>query len=252
MACNLTKGQPKPQLASQRLSGEKAIETTQSFSLGNLKTMCSDFTSQIETCRSSPPEAKKRESEDQTRQRTPAAHESSETTSKCLSTSKIETLPDSPPTAKTFPEGEKAEVCSKSEKSMDATSGHSAPLWGTCQAMAVIPLLAVFDFTVIKPCMSSDPPHPAKKAPLGEKQTLRTSPQCCSRTRVSRPGTDIKRTFLVRNPTANNSRGLDVMANESTPPSSNSEVSASAHEPVSQTVSEDSTVPAAMKRPLGL
>mmetsp|Transcript_147474 Transcript_147474/g.471586 ORF Transcript_147474/g.471586 Transcript_147474/m.471586 type:complete len:248 (+) Transcript_147474:536-1279(+) len=131
MACNLTTGQPKPQLASQRLSGEKAIETTQSFSLGNLRTMCSDFTSQIETCRSSPPEAKKRESEDQARQRTPAAQVSSETSSKCLSTSKTETLPDSPPTAKTFPEGEKAEVCSKSEKSMDATSGHSFPLWGT-------------------------------------------------------------------------------------------------------------------------
>mmetsp|Transcript_15643 Transcript_15643/g.44532 ORF Transcript_15643/g.44532 Transcript_15643/m.44532 type:complete len:382 (-) Transcript_15643:676-1821(-) len=240
--------EPKPQLANQRSSGLKATEQTQSVLFGSWKITLSRITSHTETCMSSPPAAKKRDCDDQARVRMPATHRSSEVFTKSLSTSNKVTLLSSPPTASNLPDGEKRVTWTMFLKAVDPAYVHSPPAASKRQMTVFI--IALSNLFVIKPCVKSVPPPPARNSPVGENATLWTWPSCRSSATWSNWGTVKSKTLWAEVPTANISFGVDVMARLSNPSSSWALPISSALSR-SQTVSPPSESATATKRPLG-
>mmetsp|Transcript_102688 Transcript_102688/g.290890 ORF Transcript_102688/g.290890 Transcript_102688/m.290890 type:complete len:274 (-) Transcript_102688:364-1185(-) len=119
--CRSTSREPKPQLASQSPSVEKARLQYQSLALGSCTASTSSMTSQMDICMSSPPEARKRLSGDHARHLTPAAHCKLVARSKPRSTSSTATSQFSPPTANRFPPGANTVAWTMSSNSRSVT-----------------------------------------------------------------------------------------------------------------------------------
>mmetsp|Transcript_78644 Transcript_78644/g.254773 ORF Transcript_78644/g.254773 Transcript_78644/m.254773 type:complete len:203 (-) Transcript_78644:1587-2195(-) len=196
------------------------------------------------TCRSSPPEARKRESGDQAKHLTPAVQSSSEAFSKSRSTSSVAIMRFSPPTASSLPVGENAVAWTMSSKRMEPRYLQLSPSDETRHMTVFISWFSA-TFFVMRPCMSSVPPPPASMPPSGEKEMLCTWPSCRRSAISSMSGTDSSRTFFAVVPTASRSLGLEVRAMVSGSPSTDA-VPASSWLKVSQTVTKEPESPPAM------
>mmetsp|Transcript_95234 Transcript_95234/g.275262 ORF Transcript_95234/g.275262 Transcript_95234/m.275262 type:complete len:240 (+) Transcript_95234:1117-1836(+) len=156
-----TSAEPKPQQASQRSHGEKERPQIQSIRFGIIRTTISFITSQMQTCMSSPPVAKKRDCDVQAKERTPAAQVSSEAFSKSRSTRRMLTLPSWPPTATNFPDGENAVAFTMVLKFTVPANLQSSSC-GSRHTTAFIIAGPLGSFA-IKPCpLSLPPPAPIK------------------------------------------------------------------------------------------
>mmetsp|Transcript_78643 Transcript_78643/g.254764 ORF Transcript_78643/g.254764 Transcript_78643/m.254764 type:complete len:209 (-) Transcript_78643:1401-2027(-) len=202
------------------------------------------------TCRSSPPEARKRESGDQAKHLTPAVQSSSEAFSKSRSTSSVAIMRFSPPTASSLPVGENAVAWTMSSKRMEPRYLQLSPSDETRHMTVFISWFSA-TFFVMRPCMSSVPPPPASMPPSGEKEMLCTWPSCRRSAISSMSGTEISMTHLALVPTAMRFFGLDVRASVRASPSTVL-CPASCLVAVLQTRTLEVTSTAATNSPLGL
>mmetsp|Transcript_60149 Transcript_60149/g.160053 ORF Transcript_60149/g.160053 Transcript_60149/m.160053 type:complete len:422 (-) Transcript_60149:403-1668(-) len=250
--CSVTSRVPKPQLASQSPSAEKARLQYQSFALGSCNARTSSKMSQIDICMSSPPEARKRLSGDHARHLTPAAHCRVVARSKPRSTSSTATSQLSPPTASSLPLGAKAVAWRTLSNS---TSAKCLALLLSAAPSAAICHITVFilwslPLFVIRPCISSVPPPPASMVPSGENARLLAWPSCISVVMVSRSGAENNVTVLLVVPTATNSLRPADMASDNTSPFTSTPPISSPSLAI-QTVTAESASTAATYKPLG-
>mmetsp|Transcript_20612 Transcript_20612/g.52018 ORF Transcript_20612/g.52018 Transcript_20612/m.52018 type:complete len:439 (-) Transcript_20612:554-1870(-) len=246
--CRTTWPLPKPQLASNVQLELKAMPQSQSFAFGNWNNTAPATTSHTVTCKSSPPAAKKPESGDQARHLMPAAHCKVEATWKAWSTNSKATMQFSPATASNFPEGANTVACKILSKTILPKYLHALLSLATRHKTVHAPACCVL--CVIRPCISSVPPPPARNPPSGEKAIQFTWPSCRRSAISSKSGSDSSMTFLAVVPTARRSQGREARATVRTSPTT-VVVPTSSRLAVLQTVTEQSASPAAKKAPLG-
>mmetsp|Transcript_7408 Transcript_7408/g.23248 ORF Transcript_7408/g.23248 Transcript_7408/m.23248 type:complete len:283 (+) Transcript_7408:47-895(+) len=245
---SVTPGLSKLQLATQGPSGLIATPQIQSLPRGSCKTMRSVTRSQMETCMSSPPVARKRESADHDRHRTPAGHSNSDTASNARSTWSVATARSSRPTASSLPEGENATACTPPAKGTETTRSQPAPSGRSRQTIAFISLSC--GDLVASPWRPSAPQPPARRSPAGAKAMQCRRPSCCRPAISVMSGTDSSTAFFAVVVTASSSLGLDTRAIAATSPCSVVDP-ASFMVSACQTLTQAPASPAATYLPLG-